>query len=63
MSDSTDFSHPLFASLQDFVWGRTDEAEYLKKVVEERNIDSDLFRSKVQTIQGDLNVQLRKGVT
>lgn len=62
MSDPNDLSHPLLSSLLDFVWGRTDETEYLKKVVEEKNIDSDLFRSKVQTIQGDLNIQLRKGV-
>lgn len=53
----------LEKSIEDFVWGRVDEEEYLKKVVEEGSIDSDLFISKVKAIQGDLNVQLRKGVS
>lgn len=53
----------LLDSIDDFVWGKIDEAEYLKQVVEENNIDTDIFLSKVKVIQNDLNVQLRKGVS
>lgn len=49
-------------SLDDYLWGRVDESEYLKRVVDEKNIDTDSFLSIVKEKQTDLNTQLRKGV-
>lgn len=53
----------LVASVDDFIWGKADEAEYLRKVIEDKSLDADVLLSKVQTIQEQLNTQLRKGVS
>ncbi len=52
----------LIDLVDDFVWGRIDETEFLRKVVKANDIDSEFFMSKVKAIQVDLNAQLRKGV-
>ncbi|KAI6203216.1 hypothetical protein M3Y94_00531000 [Aphelenchoides besseyi] len=49
-------------SVEDFVWSKIDESEYLKRVVEDGNFNSDVLLQQVKAIQSDLNVQLRKGV-
>jgi hypothetical protein len=48
--------------IDEYLWGRIDESEYLKRVVEEKNVDTDTFLSIVKEKQADLNTQLRKGV-
>jgi hypothetical protein len=53
----------LLDEVDEFVWGKIDETEYLQRIVREHNIESDALLSKVKAIQADLNVQLRKGVT
>ncbi|KAH7695617.1 COG5 protein, partial [Aphelenchoides avenae] len=52
----------LVDSVDDYIWGKIDEAEYLRKVIEDKSLDADALHSKVQTIQEQLNTQLRKGV-
>ena len=53
----------LVDSVDDYIWGKTDEVEYLRKVIEDKSLDADALHSKVQTIQEQLNTQLRKGVS
>ncbi|CAD5206521.1 unnamed protein product [Bursaphelenchus okinawaensis] len=52
----------LVNSVEDLVWGRLDQAEFFKKVVEDDNVDLDALAGKVRSLQSDLHIQLRKGV-
>ncbi|KAI6241359.1 hypothetical protein M3Y99_00362800 [Aphelenchoides fujianensis] len=45
----------LLDGVEDFVWGKTDETEYLKRVVEDSSLNSDALLQKVKAIQSDLN--------
>ncbi|TKR59993.1 hypothetical protein L596_029591 [Steinernema carpocapsae] len=48
--------------LEDFVWGKIDENEFLKKVIDDDALNNDGLLQKVEVIQDTLNAQLRKKV-
>ncbi|CAD5209391.1 unnamed protein product [Bursaphelenchus xylophilus] len=52
----------MISTVEDLIWGKVDETEYLRKVVEDDNVDLDALSQKVRSIQSDLHIQLRKGV-
>ncbi|KAF8365771.1 cogc-5, partial [Pristionchus pacificus] len=56
-------SHPSAVdSLEDYVWGRIRECDYLEKVARADSETADAILARVQLIDTDLNRQLRKGV-
>lgn len=56
-------SNSLLESVEDYIWDQVDEAEYLRRVVEDKHADLDALANKVRFIQSDLHIQLRKGVS
>lgn len=48
--------------VEDYIWGRIDETEYLRNIVASDSIDAEQFLPKLETIQQKLNTQLREGV-
>ena len=52
----------LLDSVETYIWGRADEAAFLRRVVEDAATDLDALLAKVQSIQSTLNVKLRQGV-
>ncbi|GMR53473.1 hypothetical protein PMAYCL1PPCAC_23668, partial [Pristionchus mayeri] len=56
-------SHPpAVDSLEDYVWGRIRESDYLEKVARADSETADVILARVQLIDTDLNRQLRRGV-
>uniref|UniRef100_A0A914GS03 Conserved oligomeric Golgi complex subunit 5 n=1 Tax=Globodera rostochiensis TaxID=31243 RepID=A0A914GS03_GLORO len=55
-------TNSAFERLEDFIWGRLDEGDFLSEVVADEHLDTEKLLSRVQTIQRDLNARLRQGV-
>ncbi|KAI1711120.1 conserved oligomeric Golgi complex subunit 5 [Ditylenchus destructor] len=55
-------SRQLMERVEDYIWGRIEEEEYLNSVVADDHLDSEHLLAKVEGIQSKLNVQLRQGV-
>lgn len=48
--------------IDDYIWGKVNETEYLQSIVADNVIYAEDLLSKVETIQQNLNIQLRQGV-
>lgn len=48
--------------VDDYIWGKVDETEYLQNIVANDSIHAESLLSKIETIQRSLNTQLRQGV-
>lgn len=48
--------------MEDYIWGRIDEADYLRNIVANDLIDEEQLLPKLNAIQQNLNIQLRQGV-
>lgn len=48
--------------MEDYIWGKVDEKDFLRRVIEDGHLDDEVLLEKVQGIQENLNTQLRKGV-
>uniref|UniRef100_A0A1I7ZEV8 Conserved oligomeric Golgi complex subunit 5 n=1 Tax=Steinernema glaseri TaxID=37863 RepID=A0A1I7ZEV8_9BILA len=52
----------IIDQVEDYVWGKVDENEFLRGVIEDDSLNNDALLQKVEVIQDTLNAQLRKKV-
>ncbi|KAK0427643.1 hypothetical protein QR680_010342 [Steinernema hermaphroditum] len=52
----------IIDQVEDYVWSRVDENEFLRRVIEDDTLNNDALLQKVEVIQNSLNAQLRKKV-
>lgn len=50
-------------NLEEYIWGRVDETDYLRNIVMDDALNAEQFLPKLETIQQKLNTQLRQGVS
>ncbi|KAL3115817.1 hypothetical protein niasHT_007117 [Heterodera trifolii] len=55
-------TNSAFERLDDYIWGRADEGEFLRGVVADERLDTEKLLSRVQNIQREMNSRLRQGV-
>jgi hypothetical protein len=48
--------------VEEYIWGKIDENDYLGKIVASESFEAEKLLSKVEAVQCNINLQLRRGV-